>query len=251
MLPANISAFVEDLCTTPSRNTTSSSLPHMIIPINSGDGRSYMTRLIASEYAKNKIRSFSSRDIFMEFSLDETVQRINEVDAELQSCAEYANEYQGLVALNADKLLHGLNDSVGKRFFELVTKIKAHSTVIIFVPAKCEEIHIDTIAKNMGMNTKRFPAIFYSANDYAKFFFDLLPQEMQPRKLAPSLAGFVKDYRFAEYKNQILSFLEGSIHAPTIKKIKECAEAVAYDPKAKAQIFGNPVKNTEGEVQGI
>jgi len=240
VLPEPIAVFVEDVCRKQEQYNCSARPPHMLIPLDSGCGRSHITRIVANKYLEAKACSFSSRDILLEFTLRETIQRINEVDAELQSNSEYSNSdyFQGVIALNIDALLPHLCDVAGNRFFELVARIKNDATLIVLVPTDCAQKHIDLISEKIGASIKTFPAITYSDTDFTKFFYDFLPPTIIPSSTLS----------FDKHKERISAYISQNVRNKTIKNIKEAAEALFYNDEAKEMIFGKSGKNKESEV---
>jgi len=214
-----IAEFVKNVCNKQKHYKSTLRPPHMLIPINSGDGRSYLARIIANEYYKTKACVFSSRDIFLEFTLKETIRCIHEIDAEIQSSAEYANDFHGVIALDIDALIPNLGDKSGNEFFELVRKIKEHAVVISFVPADCSKNRLDMITEKIGMDIKTFPTIFYSEVEYAKFFHKFLPSTII---LERGEDGFDK------YKERINAYISKNVSTKTIKSIKEASEVVFF-----------------------
>jgi len=260
-LPASIENFIENVCQ--SLHNSPVRPPHMIIPLNSGDGRSRSVRIIANRYYSAKACTFSSRDLFLDFTMKETIQRIYEVDAQIQSDSEYANDFHGVIAFNIDALMPHLSGVAGNKFFELVTKVKNHASLVIFVPADCVQRNIDIIAEKTGAGVKVFPAIKYSEEEYAKFFYEFLPMPVRPsdtmqngRKAVkkakfslPFLSSPVKNEDvFETYKNNIISYIAKNVKNKTIANIKEAAEAVFFDDDAKEILFGKINKSKESEV---
>jgi len=230
-LPNPIATLVSAICTV--QNKFSARPPHMLVPLSSGNGRSHIRRIIAGEYSAAKMCNFSSREHFLDFTLNETVQRIYEVDAEIQSNSGYANYYHGVISLSIDTLIPELGDTAGDKFFELLSKIKEHATVIIFVPANCPQRILNIIATKMTV--KVLPAITFSNEEFAKLFYMFLPS---------SIKGSTS---FVKCKNRIVTYITQSIQHRTVKSIKEAAETVFYNDNAAETMFGKPNKTKRKE----
>jgi hypothetical protein len=239
-LPEQIAAFVEGVCEKQGIHGTAIRPPHMLVPLDSGNGRSHMGRIIASRYYDTKACSFSSRDIFLDFTVSGTVQSINETSIEIQTSAEYSNHFSGVIALDIDAVLPHLSDASGARFFELVSKIKEHATLILFVPADCSRKNIDLIAGKVGISMTSFPPISFSDEELTRFFCGFLPAAIVPPGLqAPMRLSAAIDDGYTELEERIGIYISQNVRSKTIKNIKEAAEALFYSDEAKEMLLSN------------
>lgn len=248
VLPEQIALFVENVCNQQKKYNTPAPPPHMLIPLNGGCGRSRLTRIVANHYYHAKACVFSSRDIFLDFTLRETVYRIYEVEAEIKSNSEYANNFHGVVALNIDALLPHLNEAAGNKFFELVENVKHYSTVLIFVPSDCSKKHLDMITEKVGLSIQSFPPITYTDEDYARFFYTFLPTSIFPKPNLPLLTCKTNDNCFEKYRDRIIDYIARKVRNKTIKNVKEAAEAVFFSDEAKELLVEKVTQNKESEV---
>ena len=240
-LPETVAGFVENVCQKQGARASPICPPNMILPFDSGNGRSRMARIIAKRYFDAKACAFSSRDILLEFTFKETVQHIYEVDAEIQANAEYANDYRGVIAFCIDALMPHLGEAAGNKFFELAEKVKRTAMLIIYVPADCSRKHIDLITGKIGISMKAFPAIAYSDEDLARFFCGFLPSAINPSKTSKGSVAPKNMERVIEYISQ-------NVRRKTIKNIKEAAESTFFDDDAREKLFGKPARKKESGV---
>ena len=245
-LPEQIAAFVERVCEKQNLHSATIRPPHMLIPLDSGNGRSRMARIIAKRYFEAKACAFSSRDIFLDLTMSGTIQSINEVNAEIQTSAEYSNHFQGVIALNIDAILPHLGDASGAKFFELVSKIKKHATLMLFVPAECSQKHLDLIVERIGASIISFPATSYNDKELTRLFCGFLPPAISPPGLqATKRPGSSKDGESTKLEERIGAYISQSVRSKTIKNIKEAAEALFFNDEATEMLFGGLRKSKE------
>ena len=247
-LPESIYAFVEDVCRKQVQFKSTALPPTMLIPCDSGNGRSHITSIIANRYHDANICAFSSRDIFLDFTLKETVFSVYEADAEIQANAEYANDYAGVVAFNIDALISQLNNAAGCKFFELAAKVKKTAVLCIFLPADCSAKHIGMISEKIGAGSKIFPAIGYSKEELAGFFYKFIPKELKAHPMEEPFSSFLDISGFDKYRDRISAYIAHNIRDTTIKNIKRSAESLIFNDEAINEIFARPIKSREREV---
>ena len=235
-VPEVVATFANSVCEKQQRYGISALPPHMIIPLASGNGRSHTARSIARQYYEANALKFSSRDICLDFSLKETVQRVCEIDADIQTNSEYAGDFCGVITFDLDALIQRIRELPGNKFFELVAKIKKNATLIIFVPVDCTQNNIDYIAEKIGAGVKVFPPIMYSDEDFARLFYEFLPSEIVLAK---------SDDDFQNVKGHIGDRIIKTLRNKTIKNIKEAAEAIFYNDELRESIFGKSEKSKE------
>ena len=239
-IPEALAQFVNNVCERQRQCGTSIRPPHMIIPLSSGNGRSFIAQTIAHQYYKANVLKFSSTDICLDFTMKETVQRVSQIDTDIQANSGCTNEFCGVVALAIDDLLGHLREMPGNKFFELVAKIKVNATLIIFVPSNISRQQLAFIYEKTGAGVKVFSPIEYSDDDFTKFFYDALPPDVVPLKTEDVLH---------QNKKRINAYIAKNIRNKTIKSVKESAEAVFYDEMAIAELFDkNDIANENGGV---
>ena len=207
--------------------------PHLLIPMNSGDGRTSLINTLTEYYETFDAIQFSSRDHYLELTLTGTVENVKHTHIEIQENIEYSNHYQGVIAFNIDSILQKLNDIVAEKFFEMVEKVKGHATLVIFVPADCQEKHLDLIASKVGASLIQIPPIVYNTNDYTQVFIDHLSS---PTMLLPRNSG--KKQAVADYITQVLP-------RPTMRKVIELSESMAFNESAYKKLFSKSVSEIE------
>ncbi|GHV12244.1 hypothetical protein FACS1894219_04800 [Clostridia bacterium] len=227
-IPEQIAAFVESVCRKQKQLNKAVRPMNMVIPIDSQNGRSRMTRIIADYYHEMKACKFSSRDYYLDLTIDGKISSVCEAEITLIENAEYSdtNYFRGVVAFDIDAILPHINDSVGIKFFELAAEIKKHSVIIFFVPVNSPPKQIEMIAEKIGANLKVLPSIEYDDEFFARFLYEHLR----------SASYFVPV--LDECKDKIVSYIRQNIRTKTIKNIKEAANALLFDDEVLEAIFG-------------
>lgn len=221
VLPPTVEKIVETVST--NRNVRP---PNLLIPLDSGNGRSSLVSALTEGYEKSRAIEFSSRDHFMEFKLSGTVGNINDTYAEIRENAEYANHFRGIVAFEVDTLLTKLTDTIGDKFFEMILNVKRHAVVILFIPADCSKKSVDLILDKGGKSFIHIPPVIHSDLVYATAF---------RRWLSRSVSEIAADQIPTE---TIVSYLKKSLTHMTMKNVHELADSMAFEYSAKLkQIF--------------
>jgi len=240
-IPESIARFIDTVCERQKQYGNAIRPPHMLVPLSSGNGRSHIAQAVARQYRKANVLKFSTNaDICLDFTVKETVHCMNQIYADIQANSGCSNEFCGIVALAIDSLLSHLREMSGNKFFELVTKIKGNSSLIIFTPADISQKYLELILEKTGAGVKLFAPITYSDEDFAKFFCDFLPQGVEPTKSVSTLQL---------NRRRVSAYISTNIRNKTIKSIKEAAEAVFYDDEAMAELFGK--KDIYDEIRGV
>ena len=74
--------------------------PHYIINLDAGNGQTTLTEYIATSYADYGVRHFGGLDMFLEYTLDGSMEQLKKVFADIRACAVYTNEYEGVIAMD-------------------------------------------------------------------------------------------------------------------------------------------------------
>jgi hypothetical protein len=138
----------------------------MLIPLDSGNGRSSMVLYAAERFRESNALKFSSRELCLEFKLTGTERNIDEICLEIRENSEYANQYQGVVAFDMDALLPELEhkDGVCGKFFEMAKRVGRHAMLMLYVPADCPQKKLDRIASEFGAGLQVLDAIVPTTN---------------------------------------------------------------------------------------
>jgi len=220
-LPQSVAQILNIVCE--SNESGHYQPPNLLIPINSGNGRTHIVRTIADFYHEHDARSFSSRDYYLEFKLSGTVTNINETHLEIQEYAEYANHYNGVVALDIDALLPHLNDMIGEKFFNMANSVKRHATIIIYVPADCQTRQIDVISNKIGASLRPLNPIEPSSGDMVRVFLKNMSQK--------NLKEHITTLDSKEREQVIAEFISEIPH-PSMRKIIELAKSMPFNAEA-------------------
>lgn len=116
--------------------------PHFIIPLDAGNGQTILTEYIAASYANAGVRSFGGLDLFLEYSLNGSLDQMKKVFADIRSCAVYTNEYEGVVAMDIARLADHINETQIDLFIHEIAKLSASATFIFYIPS--------TMSRNMA-----------------------------------------------------------------------------------------------------
>lgn len=212
-------------------------LPPLLVPIDSGNGRSTITKTIAGMFKETKsIRFSSSTHHYLECNPSGTSDAIYRMDMEIQDKTTKTNEFQGIIGIAADSLMTHLNDTVGEKFFDLCDRIKEKAMLIVFVPANANPKQVEIIANKLGIGTKVFDAITYDDQYLSRMFYNV--------SSAYSSAGT----KYEDCQERIASYIETNIREKTLKNIKKAAQALLYDDQALIAIYNISRKTWKGRV---
>ena len=109
--------------------------PHYIINLDAGDGQTTLTEYIATSYADYGVRHFGGLDMFLEYTLDGSMEQLKKVFADVRACAVYTNEYEGVIAMDISKLVNHVNETQLDVFISEISKISSSATLVLFVPS--------------------------------------------------------------------------------------------------------------------
>lgn len=109
--------------------------PHYIINLDAGNGQTTLTEYIATSYADHVVRHFGGLDMFLEYTLDGSMEQLKKVFADIRACAVYTNEYEGVIAMDVSKLVNHVNETQLDVFIGEISKISSSATLVLFVPS--------------------------------------------------------------------------------------------------------------------
>ena len=227
VLPKSVMKIAETVC---SADHSSSSFklrpPHLLIPMDSGNGRSSLIDELTDYYQNFDAIEFSSRDHYLEFKLTGKALNIDEILLEIKENAEYKNHYRGIVAFDTDNLVPKLTDTLSDKFFEMVSKVKRYATIVIFVPVDCSKKNLELITSKIGVSLKLLPPVEYSQNDYANVFFEHLPFVDMNLTRTNITKQTITDYIFQSFVR------------PTMCSVIELAESMTFNESELKKLFG-------------
>ena len=231
--PEPIKEFVSNVCDKRKVYNTSF-LPSLLVPIDSGNGRSTITKAVTNILRETETICFSSHTYrYLEFKPKGDVSSIYRMDMEIQDnkATTYTNEFQGVISVIADSLLAHLNDAVGEKFFELTERVKKKAMLIVFVPADANSRQVELIAYKLGIGTKTFDAITYDAEYLSRLFYN-----------ASSKFADCTSIKYETCKERVASYIENCIREKTLKNVLKSAEALLYNDEALREIYSVPEK---------
>ena len=232
LIPAPVNDFMTDVCNK-RKIHNASFLPMILVPIDSGNGRSTIIKAVTNLFRETEAIFFSSHtNRYLEFKPNGTVDAIHRMDMEIQDnkAATYTNEFQGIVGIDMDSMMTHLNDAVGEKFFELAERIKKKALLIIFVPGDAHARQIETITNKLGIGTKLFDPIIYDAEYLSQIFYDKSSKYSN------------QSIRYDDCKERIADYIENNIREKTLKNVLKSADALLYNDEALRGIYGIPEK---------
>lgn len=237
LLPAPINEFVSNVCDKRKMHNASF-LPPLLVPIDSGNGRSTIAKAIANHFHETKTLQFSSHTRrYLEFKLNGTVDGIYRIDMEIQDKATYTNEFQGIVSIVADSLLTHLNDTVGEKFFDMAERVRKNAMLIVFVPIDANQRQIELISGKLGIGTKVFEGIAYSSEYLSLLFYDVSSKYANQASV-----------KYEDCKGRIDDYIKENVKDKTLKNVSKAAEALVYNDESLNAIYPVPEKSKKGWV---
>ena len=73
--------------------------------------------------------------MFLEYTLDGSMEQLKRVFADIRACAVYTNEYEGVIAMDISKLVNHVNETQLDVFISEISKISPSATLVLFVPS--------------------------------------------------------------------------------------------------------------------
>lgn len=111
------------------------SLPHFIIHLESGNGRTTLVEYITDTYIDHSLRRFSGKDTYLEYNLDGSMSQLEEIHVDLNArYSGYYDAYNGVVAIDIRALETKANEAHIDFFLKIIEEFKKSATFILFVP---------------------------------------------------------------------------------------------------------------------
>lgn len=125
---------LEQLCANQEVYRRFNVLPDLLVALDAGDGQSTFTRFFARNAVHHRLRHFGGMDTYLEFTLTGEMTQLQSVFQQIRDCAVYANEYEGIIALDISALTNCINEAQIPYFLEQVKRCSAHATMIFYIP---------------------------------------------------------------------------------------------------------------------
>lgn len=109
--------------------------PHYIINLDAGNGQTTLTEYIAESYASHGVRHFGGLDMFLEYTLDGSMEQLKKIFADIRACAVYTNEFEGVISMDIAKLASHVNEAQLDVFIQEISKISSYATFVFYIPA--------------------------------------------------------------------------------------------------------------------
>ena len=142
--------------------------PHLVIPLDAGDGRSTVIRYIKSMFKKHRILNFDSGiDEYVDVILDGSLRQLRKAFSEIDAAAVYANYFTGIIAMDITALSTHLNESQCREFIENVQVYGKHGFFVFFIrtnPSVAEKRLVAKLTDTVP-NIKELEIDPYSTNE--------------------------------------------------------------------------------------
>jgi len=144
---------------------------HLILPLDSGSGRTTIVQYMADMYKKNKVMDFRcSLDDFLEIVFDGSPKQLCQEFARIDASADYANEYRNIVAMDVSSIAHHPGEIQYDDFLEKSCELCKNACVLFFtgsIPDRDEENLIEDLLKQID-NIKLMSIEPYSKEELAQ-----------------------------------------------------------------------------------
>ena len=160
---------VETMCENAKAYQHGAKLTHLILPLDSGSGRTTFVEYLTNMFKAHRVMSFTcSRDDYMEVSIDASSPLLIErAFKSIDDNADYANEFSGIVGLDISDVASHLGEKQLPVFLKNCKELCEHALVVLFVhsePTKNEEILIKKLLETIDF-VKRIEVEAYTNDD--------------------------------------------------------------------------------------
>lgn len=142
---------------------------HLIIPLDSGNGRTTILEYMTRMYKSSGVMRFSSgRDDFIEVVFDGSPQQLKQAFSMIDSAAEYTNAYENIVGMDISGIAPHLGEVQWTDFQRSIARICKSACVVFFVkqePSSAEERLLNRLQKTVK-KVKRINFEPYTVEDY-------------------------------------------------------------------------------------
>ena len=138
---------------------------HLIIPLDSGYGRTTLVEYMATVYKEYGVLDFtSSLDDYIEITFDGTLPQLRAAFGLICSAAEYANAYENIISMDISALATHAGETQYTEFLNGCRQICKHALVVFFVhsvPSRQEEQLLDKLSQTID-SVKRLTVAPYT-----------------------------------------------------------------------------------------
>lgn len=140
---------------------------HLIIPLDSGSGRTTFIEYMTDMYKESGVLDFASGlDDYIEITLNGSLKQLRQAFAEIDDAGVY-NVYSEIIGIDITQLAPHRNEVQYTEFLTNMKQICRHACIIFFVhsvPSRNEEYLIDKLCENLD-NIKRLDVEPYTNDD--------------------------------------------------------------------------------------
>ena len=169
--------------------------PHLLVRLRAGDGRSTLAAFVAETYAQSRRRDFSSPDLFLEYALGGawTLPRIAQ-DASFQ--AGYANDFVGVLALDATALLTEWDGEAPPELLRGLTRLGETATLLLFLPPEREAEALSRHLQEALPDLEAFAPAPYGEEE----LLDIAQRSLEDEALSPAALSRLRESLRAELR---------------------------------------------------
>lgn len=110
---------------------------HMLMPLDSGEGRTTFTDYVAAQYKQHHVLSFTcGLDDYLEYVLDGTLPQLRQTFGQIAAAAIYTNQYENVVSMDISAIANHLNESQLPEFIENASRLCKHAYVVFFISSQ-------------------------------------------------------------------------------------------------------------------
>lgn len=213
---------------------------HLIIPLDSGSGRTTLIEYMTDMYKEAGVLDFNSGlDDYIEISFDGTLQQLKQSFVAIDSAAVYSNEYSNIIGMDISCISSHLGETQLIEFLKNCKRICNYACVIFFVsatPNKNEEKLLEKLCETID-NIKRISVEPYSEGDICNLIIKFIKEhgiEIQHEDVFQTvLSDIVSEICISTVRDAIIT-------ANTLAHFADFSgESPAVDEKSLKSLIGN------------
>ena len=136
--PVGLETFVNEIqtvCAEEAYRRCGAKPPNYIVTLDAGNGHTMLAEYMAESFAQGRVRHFGGLDMYLEYTVNGSMDQLRKIFADIRASAVYTNHYEGVVALDITRLADHINETQVDYFMEEIRGIAQHATLLFFIPA--------------------------------------------------------------------------------------------------------------------